>query len=245
MSTLNLTEQTLLRIAAALEKLASASQPLSPDHRFPIGDFANFDWASIGARVIKSDRTGAGVVEWNGYTFVRRVSESNKMGKAILFSRNDGMDENGAKYHTLVRFTDSLTLDELPDSIVRVAGSKLVVVPTPEEPPAKDPAYPAGKSTDWEQEALHAEDELLFDTAIAKLFKEQFAGDSKKALSTRRMVCADEFKPQYAAAFLATIRTYVNKRSEFDREGLAQLDSHNKAKAAALNVYSREISKAK
>ena len=135
--------EQLKRIAEALEKMAAAALPPSPDHRFPIGEFVTFDWSSIGAHIVKQDRSGAAVVGWNGYTFVRRMVDSTKTGKAILFSRNDGKDEGGAKYHTLVRFVGNLEIHELPDSIARIANSPSVSPPPPHRtPPAAAPLTP-------------------------------------------------------------------------------------------------------
>lgn len=247
---LTLTEQTLLRIAAALEKLAAASLPQAPDHRFPIGDYGDFDWGKIGATVIRGDRTGPGVVEWNGYTFVRRVAESAKYGKAIIFSRNAGMDEDGAQYHVLVKFTDSLTVNELPDSISRVAGTPRPArgrvngaTATVAAAAPADPSYPAHQETDWEQEAYHAADPLLFDTAVARLLP-TFFDSSQKVATTRTFLFTDEYDITLAPAMLKAIKAYTDKRTELDAKRYTKMDSHNNAKAVGVATYADERRKA-
>lgn len=252
----------LKRIADALEKMAAAAQPLSPDHRFPISEYRNFDWGSLGARVIKADPTGPGVVEWNGYTFVRRLAESAKMGKAIIFSRNAGMGEDGAEYHTLVKFSDSLKIEELPDHIVRVAGK-----PTPPPPPqapttaTPPPTTPPLSSTPpvptpsplpqsgkggmaksesererWIREAQQSQNWLMFSTAVDRLY-----GKGTNAVD---MVMA-WFQPPADGPEFGTLAPalYLGVSAYF--EGRAKGMEHASAKAIGLDIYMTAVTKPK
>ena len=94
----------------AIEKLAETIQQLmptntaAPNHQYALENFKDFDWASIGANVVRSDQYGAGIVSWRGQQFVRR-SPSNKFGDIIFFSRCTGKDEEGNnKYERLISF---------------------------------------------------------------------------------------------------------------------------------------------
>lgn len=224
----------LKRIADALEKMAAAAQPLSPDHRFPISEYRNFDWGSLGARVIKADPTGPGVVEWNGYTFVRRLAESAKMGKAIIFSRNAGMGEDGAEYHTLVKFSDSLKIEELPDHIVRVAGkptpppppqAPTTVTPPPTTPPlSSTPPVPTttpppqsgqGGQEHWLKEAVAAANGFLLVTAMQKLLPDVNLGSLHKSIELFYPNGIDDdviLEPVLAQELTTKVMTYWDAR---------------------------------
>lgn len=250
----NDTATQLKRIADALEKMSAAAQPLSPDHRFPISEYASFDWSIIGATPKKTDRTGVAVVEWNGYTFVRRLAQSAKMGKAIIFSRNAGMSDEGAEYHTLVKFSDSMTIEELPDNVVRIARkensppppqatttatpppttaplSTTPPTPTTTTPPASGKGGPAKTQDErerWIEEAQQSQNWLMFSTAIDRLY-----GKGTNAVD---MVMGWFNPPADGPEFEATapalyvgVATYFNER--------AKGTEHAAAKESALEVY--------
>lgn len=89
-------ERSLRIIAGALAKAPNIQQPLQ--------DYPDFDWKSIGARVLRTDADGASVVEHNGRIYKRR-SPDNKYEACIWFSRCTGKDENGNNhYETLISF---------------------------------------------------------------------------------------------------------------------------------------------
>lgn len=92
------------RIANALERMAPQTTA-APNYQRPLEEFPNFDWESIGAEVVKSDRYGAGVVIWQGKQFVRRSPE-NEFGASVWFARCMGKDESGRnKYERLITFS--------------------------------------------------------------------------------------------------------------------------------------------
>ena len=95
------------RQMVAIEKLAELISQLiptstaAPNHQAALENFKNFDWASIGANVERSDQYGPGIVTWRGQQFVRR-SPSNKFGEIIFFSRCTGKDEEGNNKYEIV-----------------------------------------------------------------------------------------------------------------------------------------------
>ncbi len=100
----------LLKILKQTERIANAleSQDSKPPQWCkPIKEFKNFDWQTIGATVIKSDRYGAAVVEWKSREYVRRSPE-NKFATAIYFSRSIGKDPTTGKanYERLITFKE-------------------------------------------------------------------------------------------------------------------------------------------
>ena len=98
------------RQMVAIEKLAELISQLiptstaAPNHQAALENFKNFDWASIGANVERSDQYGPGIVTWRGQQFVRRAP-SNKFGEALWFSRCTGKSETGENiYERLITF---------------------------------------------------------------------------------------------------------------------------------------------
>ena len=248
------TAKQLKRIADALEKMSAAAQPMSPDHRFPISEYASFDWSIVGATPKKTDRTGVTVVEWNGYTFVRRLAQSAKMGKAIIFSRNAGVSDDKAEYHTLVKFSDSMTIEELPDNVARIARkdnpppppqahttvtppptttplSSAPPVPTTTTPPASGKGGTAKTQDErerWIKEAQQSQNWLMFSTAIDRLY-----GKGTNAVD---MVMGWFNPPPDGPEFGATSPSlYVGVATYFD--GRARGMEHAAAKESALVAY--------
>lgn len=77
---------------------------LPTDYQYDLSAFPNFDWDTIGARIVHSDRYGAAAVTWGGHTYIRR-SPQNKFGDAIWFSRCKGKGESGENvYVRLITF---------------------------------------------------------------------------------------------------------------------------------------------
>lgn len=101
-----MTEQELVifeNIQRSLQIIAGALAK-APNIQQPIGDYPNFDWSKIGARVLRTDADGASVVEHNGRIYKRR-SPDNKYEACIWFSRCTGKDESGDnRYETLISF---------------------------------------------------------------------------------------------------------------------------------------------
>jgi len=95
--------ETLQDIESHLRQIAVSSNP-APNYKRPLSDYQNFDWASIGATVLKEDSEGVTEVEWNDQVFKRR-SGNNTFGAAIWFSRAVGKDLEGKnKYVRLITF---------------------------------------------------------------------------------------------------------------------------------------------
>jgi DdrB-like protein len=109
------------RQALALEKIARLleqqlpRQP-APNYQATLEKFPDFDWASIGATVEKSDRDGVALVSW-ARTLYKRRSPDNAYGAAIFFSRCVGRNEAGQnQYERLITFTPYKEQDIQPIS---------------------------------------------------------------------------------------------------------------------------------
>ncbi|GAB4519965.1 MAG: hypothetical protein Kow0047_31200 [Anaerolineae bacterium] len=115
----------LVRIAEAIEALEAApaqqapvQQEECPNLDLPLELYPTFDWSSIGAEVIASDKHGPTMVRWSGRVYKRR-SPLNKYGEVIIFSRATGVGEDGKQqYERLVRFRRQAQPDPLPDRVV-------------------------------------------------------------------------------------------------------------------------------
>lgn len=133
-------------IADSVAILAGERDPdEAPDIEMPMGAYRDFDWSSLGARILASDEDGATVVQYNGKTY-RRRSPENQFDAAIWYSRCIGKDETGRnEYVRLVSFRsmkeDSITpLSRKAERMV--AGTPRVAAPQaaalPMLPPADD-----------------------------------------------------------------------------------------------------------
>lgn len=112
-------------LAAAVElltKIEQASQPTAPNYRRKLGEFARFDWASIGAVPVATDRQGVSEVEWNLHRFTRRAG-AGKFGQAIWFSRPTGKDGDETLYARLITFKDGDS-EPIPAEVVSAANGK-------------------------------------------------------------------------------------------------------------------------
>ena len=126
----------LVRIADAMERLASGGKPTAPNIVRPIEEYKTFDWAAHNMEVVKRDDDGPTHVSYGGVLYTRR-SPSNKFEPAIWYSAPAGKDEEGnVEYIQLIRFRSFSDADPLPAK----ARGKM-----PEQPrqPASKPAQPA------------------------------------------------------------------------------------------------------
>lgn len=123
------TAKALFAIAESIKGLTAAviaTQPEQLNLVFDIGEFANFDWSSIGVTVTDFDDDGyPTVVSRSGKQYKRR-SPVNKFGAAIWFSRAVGKDEaNETIYETLVMFKrDQYAPDPLSRQHLAAIGVK-------------------------------------------------------------------------------------------------------------------------
>ena len=107
------------RIAAALEQLAQGdpNAPKPAKYIRSIKEFPDFDWSSINATVIKSDRFGAAIVQYDGKEYGRKSKDED-----IWFNRKAGQmqDANGQTkpvYEVLIRFGRSSRVKSIPEEI--------------------------------------------------------------------------------------------------------------------------------
>ncbi len=133
----------LTEISRSLAVIAG-SMAIAPDIRVPIETYVGFDWESIGAKVLRNDKDGASVVEWNGKHFKRRAPD-NKFEPCIWFSRCSGKDEAGNnKYDVLISFEqikdDVDPIGEKARKLIGQAGAQRAQAPNP--PPVSAPPPP-------------------------------------------------------------------------------------------------------
>lgn len=116
--------EDLTRIAKALENIAQAMLPESPCYRRPLAFYADFDFAEIGAEVLKTDQVGAVYVRWGGHIWKRRVG-TGKFGDAVWFSRANGKSEDGSNdYAVLVKFQNMGDVEAVPPSMVSKVSAR-------------------------------------------------------------------------------------------------------------------------
>jgi hypothetical protein len=105
------------RIATALERMSPP--PAAPNYQRELREFKNFEWQSIGAKIIRYDDEGTvAIVEWQGYHFTRR-NPNNKYQPAIWYSRCTGKGDNGNTYEKLITFKnlDKQEIEPIPSKI--------------------------------------------------------------------------------------------------------------------------------
>ena len=144
----------LNRIATALEVLASArtSSPAqamqkSPNFKRKLQEYPSFDWASIQARVVSSDKHGAKGVMWAGREFHRRTHETFDEG--IWFSVFREKVGEKRFYDRLISFEPKVTIKKLPKATKKKlsppgpasAPSAKPTRPSPTPPPPPPPAF--------------------------------------------------------------------------------------------------------
>jgi hypothetical protein len=141
--------QQLERIANALEKLARGNAPEEPNLVRPIEEYRRFDWASIGASVVRQDSDGPTHLEYGGFVWSRR-SPQNKFDGAIWYSRSAGKDTEGnVLYLRLITFREIKDVDPLPAKLARtLTAAPEAAAPVKNAQPAQPAEMPAEKSNE-------------------------------------------------------------------------------------------------
>jgi hypothetical protein len=120
----------MVRIADSLDIIARAGAPQEPNYIKPIGEFAGFDWTSIGATIVNQDTDGPTHLEWGGFVWTRR-SPVNKFKPAIWYSRASGKDAEGnVNYLKLITFKTIEDAEPIPGKVAAA------IPPAPSKPPA-------------------------------------------------------------------------------------------------------------
>lgn len=126
--------ENMERLVAAIEKLAdalmSAAPAGEPDYRYPLRDYFEFDWGSLGATPVASDPHGATRVSHGGKLYTRRAG-AGKFGEAIWFSRATGTGEDGTEYARLITFKDTAPPEPLPPALASLGEGKHKLPPAP------------------------------------------------------------------------------------------------------------------
>lgn len=114
-------ESLLLGVIAQLKRIADCleSHPNpAPDIVKDIGDYEDFDWSSINAEIVASDRHGPIAVRHGGQIYIRR-NPANKFGVAIWYSRAAGKDGDETTYARLITFKEvKIEADPLNDKTI-------------------------------------------------------------------------------------------------------------------------------
>ena len=130
----------LARIADALEVMALAAAPKSPNYLRTLDEFAGFDWEAIGAEVLAIDEFGVGQVKWGGYIWTRRAPE-NKYTDAVWFSRPDGKNEEGSnRYVRLITFKNPTQAEPVSRKVERAINQPARPAAEPEPAATTTPA---------------------------------------------------------------------------------------------------------
>lgn len=133
--------ELLERIANALERIAFAMSPESPNYRRPLAEFPNFNWPEIGAREVARDAQGATLVEWSSYEWKRRNKAD--FGNDIFFTRPAGKDETGrTRYLRLITFSPPTPVKRVSADVREALAEATAALPAPTVPPAPVPAAP-------------------------------------------------------------------------------------------------------
>jgi len=135
----------LARVADTLEIVARNTAPEAPNYQRPIGEYASFDWYSIGAEVIGSDDDGPTVVSLGDFTWQRRAPQ-NKFGEAIWFSRPIGKNTDGqVRYARLITFKTTGEAEPIPAKVAKAVEAGADKAPHPHKAPSAailDPQAP-------------------------------------------------------------------------------------------------------
>ena len=97
-----------------LDQLINSQPVKAPNFPKSLSEYPNFDWSSIGAKVIARDHDGVSEVEWNNYIFTRR-SPTNKYIPAIWFSLYDGKE-----YQKLITFKARSNAESISRKIINL-----------------------------------------------------------------------------------------------------------------------------
>ncbi len=139
------------RLADAMEIIAKHLAPDAakslghhklPNLRRPLADYASFDWTTIGAKIVATDRSGPTEVEYRGVVCKRRSGEDKK-GKAIWFNVVTGgtVAEGNITYERLISFRDGTPAEPLGDKVQSVMDKARQAA----SQPAAGPAWPAAE----------------------------------------------------------------------------------------------------
>ena len=137
------------RLADAIEIIAKHLAPEEskslgrhklPNLRRPLADYASFDWTTIGAKIVATDRSGPTEVEYRGVVCKRRSGEDKK-GKAIWFNVVTGgtVAEGNITYERLISFRDGTPAEPLGDKVGAIVDKARQVA----SQPAPGPVWPA------------------------------------------------------------------------------------------------------
>jgi len=134
----------LVRIADGIEFIAHQGEIPEPNYVRQLSDYPAFNWSSIDAEIVQTDKDGASIVLWNGALYTRR-SPSNKFEPAIFFSRSAGKDADGnVKYYRLITFRTIHDADPIPAKVAAAIPNGQAQKPS--QPPAKPAQAPAAAS---------------------------------------------------------------------------------------------------
>lgn len=107
------------RIADALEKLAQddPNAPKPPKFIRSITEFPNFDWGAINATVMKSDRFGAAIVQYEGKEYGRKSKDEDIWFNRKVSQMQDANGQTKPVYEVLIRFGRTAKVKSIPEEI--------------------------------------------------------------------------------------------------------------------------------
>lgn len=139
----NKNTELLIEIRDLLRRIERSSAPAAPNYRRRLSEFADFDWSSIGARIVASDERGPVEVESAGHRFDRAGGEKFD-SEFIIFSRPaPGWSQENKKYFTLIKFADynKTPLDQDPPGDSPTPTTRATRPGPAPPPPAEDERF--------------------------------------------------------------------------------------------------------
>ena len=114
---MSVNEDSLQRIAAAVERIADAMEAKgefhAPNHQFPLSSYRQFDWSSIQAEVMEVDAHGPTLVKHKNRIYKRRNGDG-KFGDAIWYSFALP-DKN---YASLIKFSEKSAVEPVSKGVL-------------------------------------------------------------------------------------------------------------------------------
>lgn len=113
------TNQALKEMKTAGNESAGGQGKAAPNYHKLLSDYPAYDWASIGAEVIDSDKDGATTVSWKGRMFTRRRGNAD-YDPVVYFSRCTGKEGEKNIYEWLITFKEPPKAKRLPEETKEV-----------------------------------------------------------------------------------------------------------------------------
>lgn len=240
------------------KQMVEYSKPTEPGYIYPLNDYPDFDWSTIGATVIQRDGKGyVSMVEWGGYFWKRRSKSDNK-GAAVWFNRTyNPYDTDAWEYVRLVTFRNTGNPEPLQFPMSR--PSRPEVDHNPYSPPANPPSSPFKPSIpdDVKQtqdklsgmvndvalraQALAATSAHEFDALVANIYPIMEKSESTANTCRVGVTYTPNYNHELNKAYLAGIDAYIDEYKYQMSRGKDKVVAHKQAKIKGHRAFKREM----